>query len=100
LCTFADGSRLREEIVGWHPPHAYAFHIPNEFAFPEPSSFRNHLTVFTCEPDGAGATILGWRHYFESPAPELVRGLMAQVMDASIGNLIGRFGGSVLDPTG
>ncbi|MBI5283970.1 MAG: SRPBCC family protein [Chloroflexi bacterium] len=100
VCEFADGSRLREEIVGWDPPRMYAFHIPDAFAFPEPSSFRRHLTVFTCESDGTGGTILGWRQYFESAAPEAVRAFMAQIMDAAIGNLVARFGGRAVDPAG
>ncbi len=98
VCEFADGSRLREEIVGWNPPHMYAFHIPDEYSFPEASSFEGHLTVFTCEPDGTGGTILAWRQYFNSEAPEAVRRMMAQIMEASLGNLVSRFGGRILDP--
>ncbi|MGH2403709.1 MAG: hypothetical protein ACRDGN_04515 [bacterium] len=32
--------------------------VPESHAFPEPGAFNDHATVFTCEADGDGRTIL------------------------------------------
>lgn len=91
-CYFGNNLMLEELIVGWHPPHAYAYAGLEES---HPFGMRNHVGIIRCKLQD-NRTILSWQHYFEHCNLAAMLQQLDGTMTAVIQNLIDFFGGKLL----
>lgn len=92
-CHFGNNLMLEELIVGWHPPHAYAYAGLEES---HPFGMRNHVGLIICRLQD-NRTILSWQHYFEHCNLAAMLQQLDGTMTAVVQNLIECFGGKLLE---
>jgi|GEM_PF-2614673 len=85
-CDFGNDMWIRETVVLWQPPHAFAYSI----AAPNPFGLIDHLATVTCQPVQA-ATRLTWQQHYHHADLNAMNVLMASLMDGLVVNLNRRF---------
>ncbi|MEM7126536.1 MAG: SRPBCC family protein [Chloroflexota bacterium] len=86
-CYFGNGMVLEEIIVGWQPPHRYAYRGVDET---HPFGMIGHLGIIECRPE-EGGTLLLWQHYFEHSNPKAMLEHLTTSVQTAINSLIERF---------
>lgn len=93
ICHFGPNLVLEELIVGWYPPHAYAYAGLEES---HPFGMQGHVAAILCQPEGEQATALTWQHYFEHGNLAAMLHQLDGTMTAVFQNLIDFFGGQTI----
>ena len=83
---------LEEVIVGWQPPHMYAYAGLDET---NPFGMQNHLSVMQYEPLAENQMRLRWQHYFDHANPAAMRDNLESSLEAAVQSLIANCGGKV-----
>ena len=93
-CNFGNGLVLEETIVGWSPPHGYAYTCQDET---NPFGLKDHLGLVTCQTNDQAGTVLAWRQYFDHPNPQAMVEKMDGSLRMAIQKLMNRFTGKLLE---
>ena len=93
-CNFGNGMVLEETIVGWNPPHMYAYTCHDEI---NPFGLKGHLGLVTCQIGVEDGATLTWRQYFDHPNPQAMVEKIDGSLSMAIQKLMNRFGGNLLE---
>lgn len=58
-CSVQGMGNVDETIIHWDPPRSWAYKVSAK-GMPT----KDHVATMAVQPDGAGGTVLVWRHYF------------------------------------
>ena len=86
-CHFGNGMVLEEIIVGWEPPHRYAYRGVDET---HPFGMIGHLGTIDCLPDREG-TLLLWKHYFDHSNPVAMLHQLRASVQMALDSLVVQF---------
>ncbi len=88
-CALDNGLVIEEEIIGWQPPHGYAY---RGFDETHPFGMLGHVGVLSFESAANGCE-LTWQQYFSHANIPAMREQLQQSMQAAMDRLVQRFGG-------
>ncbi|MEM7111249.1 MAG: SRPBCC family protein [Chloroflexota bacterium] len=89
-CYFGNGLMLEEVIVGWEPPHRYAYAGVDET---HPFGMVGHVALVVCKPAASGLTHVRWQHFFDHPNPTMMAKPLEANLETAVCNLIDHYGG-------
>ena len=92
-CTLVNGAQFAENIIGYDAPRqfGYAIEANNPFGVDE------HLAVITVEAESDDSSRLTWYQFFNHQDAQVFINDANGILDEGINNLIGRFGGELLE---
>ena len=93
VCDMGNGMLLEEVIVGWQPPHMYAYAGLDET---HPFGMRHHVSVLRFDDVVDGRAKLSWQHYFDHANPAAMREHLDNSLDAAMQSLIQYCGGELI----
>lgn len=89
-CHFGNGLVLEEIIIGWEPPHRYAYAGVDET---HPFGMVEHVALVVCQAAANGLAHLRWQHFFDHPNPKMMVKPLKVNLETAVGNLIDHYGG-------
>ena len=90
ICHFGNGLVLEDIIVGWEPPHRYAYAGVDET---HPFGMVGYVALVVCQAAASGLAHLQWQHFFDHPNPQMMIKRLEVNLETAVCHLIERYGG-------
>jgi Polyketide cyclase / dehydrase and lipid transport len=85
ICLFGDDMILEEIIVGWDPPHLYAYAGVDAT---HPFGMTGHVGIIQCAASGTDGTLMRWQQFFDHPHLIAMQTQLDRSLHAAMRNLL------------